>query len=121
MLAYLLVWRGLPALQVESDPLDVLLKDVVVEESPECGGGARAARLDEEAANVAGDKVVVEEDVLVVLDVEQDGRLASAEVAVKADAVVAHLVALHRDDGVQLARRSVMHRTSLVVLEHTAG
>jgi hypothetical protein len=42
---------------------------------------------DVEAAEVPGDKVVEEEDVLGVLDVEHDGGLAGRKVAVQADAV----------------------------------
>ena len=85
---------------MHSDPLDVLLEDVVVQESPEGGGGARASGLDEEAADVGRDKVVVKENVLVILDVKLDSRNAGTEVPVEADAIVADLVALHRDDGV---------------------
>ena len=62
----------------------------------------------------------MKENVLVVLDVKLDGRNAGTEVPVEADAVVADLVALHRDDGVQLSGRCVVHRPSLVVLEYTA-
>ena len=73
LIAYLLVGRCLTPLQMHSDPLDVLLEHVVVQESTEGGGGSRATGLDEEAADVARHKVVVEEDVTGVLDVEEDG------------------------------------------------
>lgn len=61
---YLLVWAGLPALEPERDPLLVLLENVVVEDAAHGRGRAGAARLHQQAADVAGHKVVVEEHVL---------------------------------------------------------
>ena len=46
---------------------------------------------DVESSEVSGDKVVEEEDILMVLDIQHDCRLAGGEVSVQADAVTGEL------------------------------
>ena len=115
----LLIGRGLPPFQMKGHPFRVLLENIVVQESPEGGGRPRTSGLDEQTSDVFRHEVVVEENVLVVLNVELDGRDASAEVPVQADAVVSHLVALHGDDWVEFTSRCVVDCAPLVLLKYT--
>ena len=114
----LLVRASLTAFEMQGDLFHVLLEHVVVQDASEGGGRPRAAGLDEQAADVARQEVVVEEHVLRVLDVHHDGRLAGGVVAVEADAIARELVPLHGDDRVDLAGRVVVDGAPLVVVEY---
>ena len=69
-------------------------------------------------AAVVGDKVVVEEEVLSVLDIHKDGGDTGGVVTVEVLAVVDELVPGHGQDGIHLSSRGVLDCTLLIVLEH---
>ena len=62
-----------PSLDVEDHLLGVTHKHIVVKDSFHCCGRPTASRANEQATDVVGHIVVVEEDVTGVLDVEEDG------------------------------------------------
>ena len=113
----ILVGTGGAALNMQNHLLDIVDKDVVVENPFHCRSRATAARSNEEAADVLGHVVVVEEDVAGVLNIQKDGRLTGREVSVKILAVARELISCHRYNRVHLASARIFHSTPPVVLQ----
>ena len=113
----ILVGTGGAALDVQNHLFDVVDKDVVVENSFHCRCRTTAARSNEEAADVVGHIVVVEEDVTGVLNIQKDSRLAGREVSVKILAVASELISCHCYDWIHLASAGIFHCAPPVVFD----
>ena len=113
----ILVGTGGATLNMQNHLLDIVDKDIVVEDPFHCRSRPTAARSNEEAADVLGHVIVVEEDVTSVLNIQKDSRLAGREVSVKILAVASELISCHCYDWIHLASAGIFHCAPPVVFD----